>query len=154
MKKKLIVIGSLVLAAVLAAVLFYTFAPITFGQGVGNIKPEAIVKIQLLNSNTGTMTETTDPQLIEKIYGEIASVKLDRKSPENTPGWSYGIKLYTEDPDAFVFYTCNHGFTKFGAYPGHVRGGAWYPDKSQEIQQAIIKYYQQLAETDGEKPIE
>ena len=98
------------------------------------------------------MTETTDPQLIEEIYKEIAPVKLDRKKALDTVGWSYGIKLYTEDPDAFVFYTCNRDFLKFGSYPGHVRRGAWYMDNSQAIQQAIVNY-QKLYETQGEKPI-
>ncbi len=153
MKKKWIVAASLALAVVLAATLFYIFAPITFQQGVGNVKPEAIVKIQLLDGTAGTLTETTDPQLIEEIYAELAPVKLDWKKPVLAGGWSWGVKLYTGEPDDFVFYTCDHDFLKFGSYPGHVRGGAWYTDKSQSIRQTIIKYYQMLAETQGEQPI-
>ena len=119
MKKKFILAGSLVLAAVIAATLFYIFSPITFGQGVGNIKP----------------------------------VKLDWKRPVQAAGWSWGVKLYTGEPDDFVFYTCDHDFLKFGSYAGHVRGGAWYTDTSQTVRQTIIKYYQMLAEAQGEQPI-
>ena len=153
MKKKLILIGSLALAAVLTAALFYIFAPITFRQGVGNIKAEQIVKIQLLNGNIGSLTETTDPQLIEEIYAELAPVKLDWEKPIRAGGWSYGVKLYTGEPDDFVFYTCDHSFIKFNGYPGHIRGGAWYTDTSQGIKETIIKYYQKLAETQGEQLI-
>lgn len=153
MKKKFILAGSLVLAAVIAAALFYIFAPITFRQGVGNIKTEDIVKIQLLDGTAGTLTETTDPQLIEEIYTELAPVKLDWKRPVQAAGWSWGVKLYTGEPDDFVFYTCDHDFLKFGSYAGHVRGGAWYTDTSQTVRQTIIKYYQMLAEAQGEQPI-
>ena len=113
MKKKLILAGSLVLAAVIAAVLFYIFAPITFRQGVGNIKAEDIVKIQLLDGTAGALTETTDPQLIEEIYTELAPVKLDWKRPVQAAGWSWGVKLYTGELDDFVFYTCDLSIFSF-----------------------------------------
>ena len=153
MKKRLILAGSLALAAVLTAALFYTFAPITFRQGVGNIKAEDIVKIQLLDNNACTMAETTDPRRIEEIYADLAPVKLDWKKPPKTVGWSYGVKLYTEEPDDFVFYTCNQDFLKTDGYPGHIRGGAWYTDKSKAIEQTILKYFQILADIPGEQPI-
>lgn len=140
-----ILIICLVVAAVVAGGAAYTFRPLTFSQAIGGVKAEDIERIELIDGSTGIVTQTIEPSDVNEIYNKIGSIKLKASLPENSVGWSYGLRIYVKGADGYISYICNDSFKKAEGYKGRVSTLLCYSDGSGELEKAIAEYSKKLA---------
>lgn len=139
-----ILIICLVVATVVAGGAAYTFRPLTFSQAIGGVKAENIERIEFIDGSTGIVTQTIEPADVNEIYNKIGSIKLKASLPENSVGWSYGLRIYVKGADGYISYICNDSFKKAEGYKGRVSTLLCYSDGSGELEKVIAEYSKKL----------
>ena len=134
----------LVVAAVVAGGAAYTFRPLTFSQAIGGVKADDIERIEFIDGSTGIVTQTIEPSDVNEIYNKIGSIKLKASLPENSVGWSYGLRIYVKGADGYISYICNDSFKRAEGYKGRVSTLICYSDGSGELEKVIAEYSQKL----------
>jgi hypothetical protein len=79
------------------------YNPLT--RRVFRIDSEDVKSVRLQSGNTGAVIEYTDREDIEEMIGHLNSFRYKRRVPipEDSSGWTYGIRLYYLDGEAHFY---------------------------------------------------
>ena len=154
------IIGIVVILFFTAVLLYFlnpsSFPPrvITFSQGIGNLQPENVTKIEI-RSGKGKLKSTTDQKKIKNVMKRLSNQTFHRNpARERIAGWEYSIDFYPKNQSGFNSYTLDIGFCRFrpgwvdsslSCQQGLISGRGYEPEHFDQVESILSDFFSQLS---------